>query len=569
MKTREVHADVVVVGGGTAGTMASIKAKLANPDMEVLLLEKAMVRRSGALAMGMDGVNNAVIPGKTTPEQYVREITIANDGIVNQRAVMQTATRGFDMIKLLESWGVLFQKDVLGEYDVKQVHRVGAYVLPMPLGKDLKKILARQVRRTGVTVTNRVMATRVLVDRGRAVGVTGVDCRTGDLVIVRARAVVLCLGAAGRMGLPASGFLWGTYENPTNAGDGHAMAYHAGAALTNLECFQINPLIKDYNGPACAYVTAPFGGHTVNSLGHRFIDCDYWSGQMMLEFHQELLSGRGPVYLKLEHLSDEVIGEIETILHSNERPSRGRFHEGRGHTYQRNNVEMHVSEVGFCSGHSASGVLVDENACTTVPGLFAGGDMASVPHNYMLGAFVFGTLAGQGAVEWASRHDDGDDPATIDAERDRIGAIPGREGGVHHAQVEYKVRRTVNDYLQPPKTTRRMEIALERFALLRREVARLGSADPHETMRCLEVHSILDCAEMAAHASLFRRESRWGLYHQYMDYPERNDAEWFVHTTLSKGVDGSPVHAKRDVEPYIVEVPEIAAAPGVPAHAAG
>ena len=73
--------------------------------------------------------------------------------------------------------------------------------------------------------------------------------------MIRAKAVILCCGAAGRLGLPASGYLMGTYENPTNAGDGYAMAYHAGAALANLECFQINPLIKDYNGPACAYVT--------------------------------------------------------------------------------------------------------------------------------------------------------------------------------------------------------------------------------------------------------------------------------------------------------------------------
>lgn len=60
------------------------------------------------------------------------------------------------------------------------------------------------------------------------------------------------MGAAGRLGLPHSGYLFGTYENPTNSGDGYAMAYHAGAALANLECYQINPLIKGYNGPACA-----------------------------------------------------------------------------------------------------------------------------------------------------------------------------------------------------------------------------------------------------------------------------------------------------------------------------
>lgn len=139
MNTQYLKTDFLVVGGGTAGTMAAIKAKQANPEGEVLILEKANIRRSGAIAMGMDGVNTAVIPGNSTPEQYVREITIANDGILNQKAVYETGRLGFSVIQELESWGVKFQKDHEGNYDLKQVHRVGKYVLPMPEGKDLKK----------------------------------------------------------------------------------------------------------------------------------------------------------------------------------------------------------------------------------------------------------------------------------------------------------------------------------------------------------------------------------------------------------------------------------------------
>ena len=90
--------------------MAGIKAKQANPDADVLILEKANIRRSGAIAMGMDGVNTAVIPGNSTPEQYVREITIANDGILNQKSVYQTGRWGYEVIQELESWGVKFQK---------------------------------------------------------------------------------------------------------------------------------------------------------------------------------------------------------------------------------------------------------------------------------------------------------------------------------------------------------------------------------------------------------------------------------------------------------------------------
>jgi succinate dehydrogenase/fumarate reductase flavoprotein subunit/HEAT repeat protein len=547
--------DVLVIGGGTAGTMAAITA--AEHGSSVLLLEKAHVRHSGALAMGMDGVNNAVIPGKATPEDYVAEITRANDGVVNQRTIHQTATRGYDMVRRLEGYGVKFEKDDYGEYAVRRVHRSGSYVLPMPEGKDVKKVLYRVLRRkemrARIRIENRVMPVRVLTSDGRAVGAVGFNTRTGDLVTVSAGAVILATGACGRLGLPASGYLYGTYENPTNAGDGYAMAYHAGAELSGIECFQINPLIKDYNGPACAYVANPFGGYQVNSDGHRFVDCDYWSGQMMAEVAREI--ERGPVYLKLTHLPDETITALENILHTTERPTRGTFHAGRGHSYRTHDVEMHISEIGLCGGHSASGVWVDENALTTVPGLYAAGDLACVPHNYMIGAFVFGDLAGAHASAHLGSH--------VPLPEDQIAAAASlinrplsNPEGPPQPQVEYKLRRFVNDYLTPPKSGTRMEIAVEAFARMEGEIAAMGGRTPHELMRCVEVTFIRDCAEMAARASLVRTESRWGLYHDRVDYQSRDDSTWLYHLNLRKSADDTMEFRKRPVAPYLVPVPE-------------
>ncbi len=554
--TEVLEYDIVVVGGGTAGPMAAIKAKERNPALRVLVLEKAHVKRSGAISMGMDGLNNAVIPGHATPEQYTREITIANDGIVDQDAVYAYAKHSFTTIEQLDRWGVKFEKDGNGDYAVKKVHHMGAYVLPMPEGHDIKKVLYRQLKRARIDITNRVVTTRLLTDaQGAVSGVIGFDCRTAHSVVVRAKAVILCCGAAGRLGLPSSGYLMGTYENPTNAGDGYAMAYHAGAALTNLECFQINPLIKDYNGPACAYVTGPLGGFTANGKGERFIECDYWSGQMMWEFYQELQSGNGPVFLKLDHLAEETIQTIEQILHTNERPSRGRFHAGRGTDYRSQMVEMHISEIGFCSGHSASGVYVDARARTTVPGLYAAGDMAAVPHNYMLGAFTYGWFAGHDAADYvAGREHAPLDQAQLDAERARIYAPFARTDGLAPAQVEYKLRRMVNDYLQPPKVTRKMEIGLQRFDAIAEDIETIKANNPHELMRAAEVRAIRDCAEMAARASLFRTESRWGLYHHRVDYPQRDDANWFCHTDLRKNASGNMICEKRAVKPYVVPI---------------
>lgn len=556
-----IDCDVLVIGGGTAGTMAALTA--AENGAQVLLLEKAHVRHSGALAMGMDGVNNAVIPGKAEPEDYVAEITRANDGIVNQRTVYQTATRGFAMVQRLERYGVKFEKDEHGEYAVRRVHRSGSYVLPMPEGKDVKKALYRVLRqrsmREKIRIENRLMPVRVLTQDGRAVGAAAFNTRTGEFVTVAAKAVILSTGACGRLGLPASGYLYGTYENPTNAGDGYAMAYHAGAELSGIECFQVNPLIKDYNGPACAYVANPFGGYQVNALGERFVDSDYWSGQMMAEVKEEIESARGPIYLKVSHLADETLTTLENILHTTERPTRGTFHANRGHDYRTHDIEMHISEIGLCSGHSASGVWVDEHARTTVPGLYAAGDLACVPHNYMIGAFVYGDLAGEHAASTLSEVAAPEElPSGQVAEAHDLIYRPLRHpDGPPQPQVEFKLRRFVNDYVAPPKTATKLSIAVQTFERMEAEVEGIGARTPHELMRAAEVSFIRDCAEMAARSSLTRTESRWGLYHERADLPQRDDTQWRYHLNLYKGDDGAMQFVKRPVAPYFVAVPEL------------
>jgi len=554
METRTYTADVVIVGGGTAGTMAAIKAKQADPSLSVLVLDKADIRRSGAISMGMDGLNNAVIPGKASPEEYTWEITESNDGIVDQQAVFRQASECYEIVKELDSWGVDFEKDASGDYEVYRVHRKGRYVLPMPKASDLKLILAKQVKRMRCKVVNRVMATRLLTEGNKTAGVIGLDVRNGDMIVVRAKAVILTAGAAGRMGLTDSGYLYSTYENPTNSGEGFAMAYHAGVELTGIECYQINPTMKDYNGPACAYVAGPFGGYTANSKGERVTGCDYWSGELIMNMWKMANKGEWPLYLKLTHLDDESISRIEAILHNNERPSRDRFHAGRGKNYRTDMVELHFSEVGLCSGHSSAGVLVDREAQTSMEGLYAAGDMASVPHQYLLGALTFGKIAGTNAAVYAAGVSMPEaDPGQIEAERERIYKPLDNPNGVPHQQVETKIRRIVTQYLMPPKTVVKMELALEKIEHFRNvDLKLLGARDPHELGRAMEVHSIVDCAEMMAKASLFRKESRWGFYHYFLDYPKRDDANWLKRVVLRRGEDGEMQLYTRELPPYII-----------------
>ena len=110
--------------------------------------------------------------------------------------------------------------------------------------------------------------------------------------------------------------------------------------------------------------------------------------------------------------------------------------------------------------------------------------------------------------------------------------------GPPQPQVEYKLRRFVNDYVAPPKTAAKLSIAVQTFERMRDEIAGMGATTPHELMRAVEVSFIRDCAEMAARSSLTRTESRWGLYHDRADLPDRDDDDWRYHLNLRKAADG-------------------------------
>ncbi|MFX1343315.1 MAG: FAD-dependent oxidoreductase, partial [Promethearchaeota archaeon] len=229
-----LETDVLVIGGGSAGCMAAIAALEQNPDADVLIIEKGEIHRSGSIARGMDALNIVVQPGKSSPELYLEATQITADGILASKPSYVLAEKSYSILKRLEGWGVQFPRDKEGKYVSLQVHPKGAFLVEMD-APNLKLLLAQKVTEAGAQVLNRTMITRLFMSEERLGGAMGFDLRTGEFVVCSAKATILANGGCARFSLPKSGYLFGTFDYPGNAGDGYSQAFQAGAKLTGFE----------------------------------------------------------------------------------------------------------------------------------------------------------------------------------------------------------------------------------------------------------------------------------------------------------------------------------------------
>jgi len=532
----DVEADILIIGGGSAGCLAAIRAKELAPEARVVVFEKGHIHRSGSLAMGMDAVNIVAIPGEGTPEEYVESATKAFHGVLDPTPSYVMAERSFALLQKLERWGINVPKDASGNYQSLQVHSKGKFAVPI-MAPEIKVTLSNKVSDAGVTVLNRIQGVSLLTRGGRVAGAVGLNVRTGEMVVCRASAVILASGGCARFGLPDSGYLFGTFDFPGNAGDGFSMAFRAGAELTGMEFTRTSPLIKDMSCPLL-YIVLTRGAEVVNAFGEKI---GGEGGVSMGTMLKEIYDGKGPIFISMTHLPDEKVSEIESILFTTERPIQRKFFKGRGIDFREKAIELRPTEVQLCGGHGASGIRVDERAQTAVRGLYAAGDVACVPGQHLTGAFVFGEVAAEEAVALVR----GSESPALDATqvgeaRERMERLLSAHGPVTLHEFEYKLRRLINNYIASPKNEYKLGQALEWAERLEAELPKVATVEgAHQLGRALEVEAILDCARLSATAGRERKETRWGLQHLRTDYPEA-DPKLLGHIVLQRG-DGGEV----------------------------
>ena len=547
MQTESLETDVLIIGGGTAGCAAAIE--LGRAGRQVLVVEKANIRRSGCLAAGVNALNAYITKGRT-PQDYVDYARRDAAGIIRGDLELTMSEGLNEVTRELEELGLVILKDENGEYVARGQRNIKIN------GENIKPLLARAVAgQEGVRVLNHVNVTDYLLDGDRVCGAVGFGVRDGRAYVLRAGATIIATGGAAGLYRPNNpGFsrhkMW---YPPFNTGAGYAMGIEAGAEMTTFEMRFIALRCKDTIAPTG---TIAQGAHApqVNARGENY-ERTYGltTSQRVWGTTQEGLEGRGPCYLETEGISPQAEQDLYRA-YLNMAPSQTLRWIEQGAGPATRNVEVEGTEPYVVGGHTASGYWVDTDRATTLPGLFAAGDVAGgCPQKYVTGALVEGKIAARAASRWLDRSASGFAPGTptVDAED-----VAGREGATLRA-VEEQARSIIEGYgaylARDPREAaftcdeleeamqkvmdeyaggisaryrfngRQLTLAAKQIAELKPLVAKLAARDSSELMRIFELRERLTvCEALIAHLGA-RHETRWHSFDENTDYPQMSD----------------------------------------------
>lgn len=545
-----LETDVLIIGGGVAGSMAAIPALEAG--LRVVICEKGKVLdHCGSIGCGVDHYLTVMDTGPEwdTPEFLIRHVPELTDHIVDMAVASKVIHEMPRVFRKIESFGVDFRDRQTGDY-----YRLRSFGLPGTYhinfdGTDFKKQLGERVRKGKATVLMRTMAVQLLEKDNRVYGGIAFNFRTGEWYAIRAKAVVLAAGDVNRLSKNASGMAFDSWHFPYNTGDAQAMGYHAGAVLANMESVEATLTPKGFSTQGLNALVS-LGAHFVNKSGERFMFRYDKKGEnarravLADAVINEYLLGNGPVYLDCRHLSQEMLDRMEYTLQV-DRYTLPSFYKQKGVNFREELVEISVSELSIRrSGvyFRGSGLAVDTSGETSVTGLFAAGDCATVSGG-IAGAAVLGHIAGEGLVQRVRQTGalPEIDAAAVEPVRASAMAHLQRGGDFGWRAMEDATRQTVTDYIGVRRSDKGLRLALDTLQALAKREPEMTAEDLHGLMRVEEARSIRMNAELMATASLARTETRTGSSHFRMDYPKPDEQHWRKFVLLSRGSDGPQV----------------------------
>lgn len=544
-KSIEHKCDVLVIGGGIAGCLAAIGASEEGAD--VMLSEKYNIYSSGNGGTGEDHFI-AIVGNEEwdNPEEFFRSYR-DYAATESRERIRKYAYELPEMTRRLEKMGVPLSDKKTGNYF--RIQTFGAshpYTIQYD-GANFKRILARNVVDLKIPVFNQLMMTAIFVQKDRVVGVAGVNISDGSFHIFNVKAIVLTVADGNRLYRNTSGNPYDSWHSPYNTGDGYAMAFKAGAKLSDMEFLGETMCARGYSTPGTQAFVGN-GCYLINAKGERFMFKYHPSGEraerswLTWAIRSEELSGRGPCYIDARHLAkDELDRLLETLI-----VDKGPFADymrQKGIDLSTQPMAVSVSEF-----HAQGRIMVNEECGTSVIGMYAAGDGTGTIG--ISRALVEGFRAGRNAAHLSRKVEYGNTASeSIEEERVRVHAPLTNKGELSFLEVEQKIRDIMSDYVGFQRTESSMKEALNLLDEMAPVLGKMKADNYHELMRTLEACNIYTVARVVTVASLQRKETRWGgaMIAPRGDFPAP-DMMWANKiVVLTKGVSEADVKAETRV----------------------
>ncbi len=585
-KTHFVDADILVIGGGFGGCGATYESRYWGRHMKIVLVEKANIERSGAVAHGLSAINcyMGMRWNENRPEDFVRYARGDLLGLVREDLLFDIARHVDSTVHKFEEWGLPIMKNP----ETGRYLREGRWQI-MIHGESYKPIVAEAARKAATEVYNRVMVTHLLLDKhrpNRVAGAVGFSVRSGDFYVFRAKAVIVAAGGASHIfKARAIGEGMGrTWYAPWSSASAYGLLIPIGVKMTQMENRIVLARFKDGYGPVGAWFLL-LKSHATNAYGEKYeerwledtkaiVGEKYTTSQPFptcLRNHamlQEIKAGRGPIYMQTQHVLDTrekeeigwedfldmTIGQAVVWASQNIDPKEKPSELITSEPYV---MGSHAT----CSGAWASGPedLAPKdyqwgyNRMTSIEGLFGAGDtIGGSAHKFSSGSFTEGRIAGKSAVRYVMERG-GETPTLDDREVERLREVIYRPLDNYAVGRNEIVAGTVSpSYITPLQGLQRLEKIMDEYAggistfymtnepmlnrglelltMLKEDLERLGAEDLHQLQRAWELYHRVWTSESVIRHTLFRRETRWPGYYYRGDYLKLDDENWHVFT---------------------------------------
>jgi succinate dehydrogenase / fumarate reductase flavoprotein subunit len=577
--------DVLVIGAGGAGLRAAIAASAEGEGggasvgvvCKSLLGKAHTVMAEGGIAAALANVDD-----RDNWKVHFADTMRGGQYLNDPRMAELHAREAPDRVRELEAWGALFDRTPDGRILQRNF---GGHAYPRlahvgdRTGLEMIRTLQDHGIHRGIAFHMECTVVALLVDAGRVVGAFGYERERGRFRVFPAKAVVLATGGIGR-----------AYRITSNSweytGDGHALAYEAGAELVDMEFLQFHPTgmvwPPSVRGILVTEGVRGEGGILLNKDGRRFMFGDipaayrqqtadteeegwrYTMGDRSARRPPELLTrdhvarcivreikeGRGSphggVFLDISWIKQKIPNAAEHIT----RKLPGMYHQFK--ELAGVDITQEPMEVGPTTHYMMGGVRVDaETQMSTVPGLFAAGECAAGLHganrlggNSLSDLLVFGKRAGEFAARFAQQHGAGRIPPPGDqvesAARRALAPFDRAPAGDGPYQVQHDLQDMMQDLVGIVRTQAEMERALEGLAALRARAAQVSVSGNREYNpgwhTALDLANLLTVSEAVTRSAIERTESRGAHFRE--DYPAKDETLGKTRLVVKRGGDG-------------------------------